>query len=63
MQSLEVQMTSRGVMSCCIRWAATANGSAAQFPPELAPAEARRDRSLPYLFDAAAQPTVDEACG
>lgn len=45
------------------RWAPAADGSALQFLPELAPAEARRDRSLPYLFDAAAQPTVDEACG
>jgi hypothetical protein len=34
-----------------------------EFPPQLEAAEARRDRRLPYLFDAAAQPTAEEACG
>lgn len=33
------------------------------FPPELLPSEARRDARLPYLFDAGAQPTLEEACG
>lgn len=36
---------------------------AVPLPLQLAVAESRRNASLPYLFDTAAQPTLDEACG